>query len=154
LLLVGDGPLWADLHALVKELRLCDRVHFAGYQADPARYLQVMNVFALPSRAEGLPLTILEAWAAGLPVVATRVGGIPRLVEDGRTGLLINVGDEEALTAAIGRLLSDSDLARRIADAGRDQAVEHFDTRRMAGDYQRHYLELLTQGRTAARCAS
>jgi sugar transferase (PEP-CTERM/EpsH1 system associated) len=154
LLLVGDGPKRADLHALVGELGLSDRVHFTGYQAEPDRYMQLMDVFALPSRAEGLPLAILEAWAAGLPVVATRVGGVPRLVEDGRTGLLIDSGDGDALAAALGRLLEDRNLARRIADAGRDRAVADFDTRRMAGDYQRHYLELLKQGRMTARCAS
>lgn len=154
LLLVGDGPMRPSLHALVEELRLGDRVHFAGYQAAPDRYMQVMDVFALPSRAEGLPLAILEAWAAGLPVVATRVGGVPGLVEDGRTGLLINPGDGEALTAAIGRLIDDTELARRVGGAGRERAITDFDTRRMAGDYQRHYLELLKQGRTVALCAS
>ena len=95
LLLVGDGPKRADLHALAEELGLSGSVHFAGYQAQPESYLQVMDVFALTSRAEGLPLAVLEAWAAGLPVVATRVGGIPRLIDDGRTGLLIDSGDEE-----------------------------------------------------------
>ncbi|MBV8236523.1 MAG: glycosyltransferase [Acidimicrobiia bacterium] len=147
LLLVGDGPKRADLHALAEELGLSGSVYFAGYQAQPERYLQVMDVFALTSRAEGLPLAILEAWAAGLPVVATRVGGIPQVIDDGRTGLLLEPGDENTLTGTLGRLIADPGYARQLGEAGRRQVEARFDTRRMAGDYQRHYLELLATRR-------
>jgi glycosyltransferase involved in cell wall biosynthesis len=143
LLLVGDGPMRAGLATLAERLGVSDRVHFAGYQVRPERYLQVMDVFALTSRAEGLPLAVLEAWAAGLPVVASRVGGIPRVVTDGQTGLLFDSDDEDALTGALRRLLADPGFAHRLGEAGRRQAEDRYDTRRMAGDYQRHYLELL-----------
>ena len=82
-----------DLRSLAGSLGLAGRVHFAGYQARPERFLQVMDVFALPSRLEGMPLAVLEAWAAGLPVVATRVGGLPKMIEDGSNGLLIEHWD-------------------------------------------------------------
>jgi glycosyltransferase involved in cell wall biosynthesis len=154
LLIVGDGPKRADLDRLVGELGLSGSVHFAGYQAHPERYLQAMDVFALTSRAEGLPLAILEAWAAGLPVVSTRVGGIPMVLEDGRTGLLLDSGDEDALAASLIRLTGDEDLRRRLGEAGRARAEADFDTRRMAGDYHRHYLELLEARGTSVRCAS
>ena len=154
LLLVGDGPSRDDLRALVEDLGLRDRVHFAGYQAEPERFLKAMDVFALASRAEGLPLAILEAWAAGLPVVATRVGGIPLVVEHGRTGLLAESGDEEALADHLRRLLSDPGLRRRLGESGRERAEADFDTRRMAGDYHRHYLELLAGKGAPVRCVS
>jgi glycosyltransferase involved in cell wall biosynthesis len=154
LLLVGDGPKRDDLHALVAELGLTESVCFAGYQARPERYLQVMDVFALPSRAEGLPLAILEAWAAGLPVIATRVGGIPQLIDDGRNGWLVDSGDEPALTDALRQLLAEPALAQRLGQAGRQRAESDFDTRRMASDYHRHYLELLAPKRIFTRCAS
>src|SRR5262249_55707283 len=93
-LLVGDGPLRAVLEALAAPLGVGDRVTFAGYRDRPERFLRLMDVFALTSRSEGMPLAILEAWAAGLPVVASRVGGIPEVVADGRTGLLFPAGDD------------------------------------------------------------
>lgn len=146
LLLVGDGPMWAELQALTEALGLTDCIHFAGYQAEPERFLKAMDVFVLTSRTEGLPLAILEAWAAGLPVIATRVGGIPRLIDDGQTGILIDSGDVAGLTSALHEVLTNSEEAHRIGEAGRQRAETDFDTRRMAGDYQRHYLQLLASG--------
>jgi glycosyltransferase involved in cell wall biosynthesis len=154
LLLVGDGPSRAALEALAGELELTPAVSFVGYQARPDRYLQAMDFFALTSRAEGLPLAILEAWAAGLPVVSTRVGGIPKVVDDGRTGLLIDSGDEDALAKALSELLDNPSRARRLGEAGRARVEADFDTRRMAGDYHRHYLELLGQQDGSVRCVS
>ncbi|WP_422925475.1 glycosyltransferase [Singulisphaera sp. PoT] len=146
LLLVGDGPMWAELHELADRLEISDRVHFAGYQAEPERFLKAMDVFVLPSRAEGLPLAILEAWAVGLPVIATRVGGIPRLLDEGRDGILIDPNDEQALTSSLLAVLSDPEHARKLGEAGRRRAEADFDTCRMATDYQTHYLQLLTPG--------
>ena len=154
LLIVGDGPRRTGLEGLAASLGLGGAVSFVGYQARPDRFLHAMDVFALTSRAEGMPLAILEAWAAGRPVVSTRVGGIPRLVEHGLTGLLVDPGDERELTGALGGLLADPSLARRLADAGRRRAEVDFDTSRMAGDYHRHYLELLDSGEADTRCAS
>ncbi|HVW38501.1 MAG TPA: glycosyltransferase, partial [Pirellulales bacterium] len=89
LLLVGDGPERRPLEQLAAKLLPADCVRFAGRQAAPERFLQAMDVMALTSRSEGMPLAVLEAWAAGTPVVATRVGGLPELIADGETGLLV-----------------------------------------------------------------
>ena len=102
LLLVGDGPLRAELEGLAGSLGLGGAVLFAGYQSNPERYLAAMDVFVLPSRAEAMPLVIPEAWAAGRPVVASRVGGIPELIADGKTGLLVAPGDVDGLAARRG----------------------------------------------------
>jgi sugar transferase (PEP-CTERM/EpsH1 system associated) len=154
LLIVGDGPRRAGLEALATSLGLGGAVSFAGYQSRPDRFLHAMDIFALTSRAEGMPLAILEAWAAGLPVVSTRVGGIPRVVEHGLTGLLIDPGDEDALTETLCGLLGNPSSARKLAEAGRKRVQLDFDTSRMAGDYHRHYLELLDSRRANTLCAS
>jgi glycosyltransferase involved in cell wall biosynthesis len=143
LLLVGDGPWMGELRELTADLGLDDRVHFAGYQPRPEPYLQAMDVFALSSRSEGMPLAVLEAWAAGLPVVATRVGGLPELIDDGRTGVLVDFGDEHALAGALCDLIADPEFSRRLGEAGRNRVESLFSLRRMADEYQRHYVELL-----------
>lgn len=143
LLLVGDGPLIDDLRALAASLELSESVHFAGYRPHSAPYLQMMDIFALTSRSEGTPQAMLEALVTGLPVIASRVGGIPEVIEDGRTGLLFKPDDEAALATGLVRLIADKDLARRLGEAGRSRVESTFDIRRMARDYHNHYLELL-----------
>lgn len=150
LLLVGDGPTMGALRELAKQLSVGDCVHFAGYQARPAPYLRVMDVFALTSRIEGMPLVVLEAWAAGVPVVASRVGGIPEVVADGESGLLFESGDEGALVGLLSQLLADASLARRIAERGRELVRSRYASAVMAGNYERHYLELLGPAPLAA----
>lgn len=139
LLLVGDGPLRASLAGLARELGVADRVHFAGYQSHPELFLSIMSVFALTSQSEGMPLSIIEAWAAGLPVVATRVGGVPEMIEEGRTGLMVEPDDEVGLAARIATLIGDRDRARSLAHAGRAIARERFSLQAMAGAYDRLY---------------
>src|SRR5438045_4631957 len=107
----------AELEKLVHELGIHARVHFSGYQSESGRFLHVMNVFALTSESEGMPLAILEAWAAGLPVVASRVGGLPELIEGTGTGILFNSGDVEELAASIAMLLLDRERASRMGCA-------------------------------------
>ena len=114
LVLIGDGPLMSELRLLAEGLGIGPRVHFAGYRADPERVLGALDVFALTSRSEGMPLAVLEAWAAGVPVVASRVGGLPEMIDDGRTGLLVDAEDVGALAAAIGGLIDDAEAGRRI----------------------------------------
>jgi glycosyltransferase involved in cell wall biosynthesis len=141
---VGDGELREELRQLAATLGVSDRCHFVGFQTDPAPFYDAMDVFALTSRSEGMPLAVLEAWAAGLPVVASRVGGVPELVNPGVNGLMFEGDDEGALTAALRDLLSDPAMARRLGDAGRLLAESSYSLRRMAEEYQRHYLELLS----------
>jgi glycosyltransferase involved in cell wall biosynthesis len=125
--LAGDGP---DREALTRELQaagVADRVELAGDRGDVAQLLSGATVFVLSSRSEGAPMSVLEAMAAGLPVVATAVGGIPELVEDGRTGLLVAPGDPHALATALERVLEDPEFGRRLGAAGRERALARFD---------------------------
>jgi glycosyltransferase involved in cell wall biosynthesis len=145
LLLVGDGPSAAELRQLTARHGLEGCVHFAGYQARPERYLRAMNVFALTSRSEGMPLAVLEAWAAGVPVIASRVGGLPEMTDHGRTALLFPFGDEEALTQGLCNLLTKRSFARHLTQAGREQVESQYSLKRMAKTYQDYYLELLPQ---------
>ena len=115
LLVVGDGPESESLRELASSLGLADRVHFAGYRPRPEHFLHLIDVFALTSRLEGMPLAILEAWAAARPVIASRVGGVPEFVTDGETGILFEPGDEAALTQAMSRLLTNPEEARASA---------------------------------------
>lgn len=151
LLLVGDGPQRSHLAALSQQLGIESAVCFAGYQAKPEQFLRVMDVFALTSRMEGLPLAILEAWAAGLPVVASAVGGVPDLIEDNRNGILFPSGDEDVLTEVLSGVLGDPVRARALGDAGREEVTRRYDLQRMADDYERHYRDLLEQTQRRTR---
>ncbi len=151
LVLVGDGPERSRLQDLAQSLDMSNRVHFAGYQDRPERLVRGMDVFALTSRLEGLPLVILEAWAAGVAVVATPVGGVASLIRDGEDGHLVPVGDAEATGRAIGGLLADPERTRRIGRAGQIRATSEYDAAMMAAAYDRHYREALVGRRLAAR---
>jgi len=154
LLLVGDGPLRESLQTLADELGLSRRVHLVGYQDRPERYLQVMDIFALTSRSEGMPLAVLEAWAAARPVVASRVGGLPEMVEDGRTGILVPSGDQTALANTLIALATNPELRRQMGGAGRHEVESRFDVGTMAENYARHYRELLGRREGTAACES
>jgi len=153
LLLVGDGPLRGELQALADELGIADRVHFAGYQAEPVRCLAAMDVFALTSDSEGMPLALLEAWAARLPVVASRVGSLPDVIDSGTTGLLFDPDDTESLVQHLAALFANSIRARQIGEAGRAQVEARFTLDRMSEAYQDHYETLLAEGGPSRRRA-
>jgi glycosyltransferase involved in cell wall biosynthesis len=139
LVFVGDGPERPKLEALAAAPALAGRVLFLGRRTDVADLLPVFDVFALPSLSEGLPLTLLEAMAAGLPCVATAVGVMPEAIVPERTGLLVPVGDVAALSAALLRILRDRDLGRAWGQAGQRRARELFDLRVMTRRYQDLY---------------
>jgi glycosyltransferase involved in cell wall biosynthesis len=126
LLVLGDGPLGEELRALAHELRIEDSVSWLGFQADPVKWLQAMEVFAFPSRLEGVPNAVLEAMAAGLPIVATTIGGVIDLLEEGRTGFLIPPDDPDALAAALDRLIRNAPLRADLGSSARSRAVEVF----------------------------
>lgn len=125
------GRYAAKLDVLTNQLGLRGRVIFAGHQSDPYSFINAADVFVLPSKAEGLPLVLLEAMALGKTIVASRVDGIPEVIEDGKTGLLVPPGDSKALARAILTLLSDRD-ASRLGKAA-FLAVRNFDAARMCG---------------------
>jgi glycosyltransferase involved in cell wall biosynthesis len=136
--IVGDGP---DREAVAAELG--DAGALLGERDDVAERLAQADVFVLSSRSEGLPLAILEAMAAGLPVVATAVGGIPELVADGETGLLVPPGDADALAGALRRLVADPGLRRRLGEAARARVEERFSLTAMRRAHLALYERLL-----------
>ncbi|AMV27732.1 Putative glycosyltransferase EpsF [Gemmata sp. SH-PL17] len=146
-LLVGDGDQRAKLQKLAGELVIADRVHFAGYQASPEHYLRAMDVFALTSRSEGFPVSLLEAWLAGLPTVCSAVGGIPTIVTHDVNGLLFPSGDEGALVKSLLRVLNDSDTRIRLGRAGNQVVHERYSLDRMATEYETRYRSLIAASR-------
>ncbi len=135
----GDGSERASLEELARTLGIADRVRFLGEQPQVADVLAALDVFVLPSRAEGLGVAVLEAMAMALPVVGSAVGGIPEAVVDGQTGLLVPPDDPSALGAAIDSLASDPDRARALGAAGRERVLAEFSMERMAELYERLY---------------
>jgi glycosyltransferase involved in cell wall biosynthesis len=123
---VGDGPDRLAVEEEVRRLGLESAVEFLGERDDVPELLGKADVFVLSSHSEGLPISILEAMAAGLPVVASNVGGVPEVVVDGHTGLLVPPGDPQSLAEAIERLLEDPALSRRLGEAGQLRVAEHF----------------------------
>jgi glycosyltransferase involved in cell wall biosynthesis len=119
LVVVGGGELEADLRARVADLGLTARVHFAGPRRDLGDLLASWDLFVMSSFWEGLPLSLVLAMGAGLPVVSTRVAGIPEVVRDDETGLLVEPGDSVALGAAIARVVTDPALRARLGEAAR-----------------------------------
>ena len=126
-LLVGDGPERALVEEEIARLGIGSAVRLLGERTDVPELLAQADVFVLSTRSEGLPLSVLEAMAAGLPVIASNVGGIPELVVDGVSGVLVPPGDPGALAEAIERLLENPSLALRLGEAGRRRVAESFD---------------------------
>jgi glycosyltransferase involved in cell wall biosynthesis len=150
LLFVGGGTGRAALAAQAAALGIAGRVIFAGFQEDVAAHLRLLTVFALPSLEEGLSVAIAEAMTAGLPVVATRVGGIPELVEDGKTGLLVPPGRPTELAAALLAVLSNSGLRSRLAAAARDESCR-FAMNRFLVRMEEIYREAMAESRSGRR---
>ncbi|GAC1587860.1 MAG: glycosyltransferase family 4 protein [Acidimicrobiales bacterium] len=142
LVVIGDGEERHALEQLSRAEGLADRVHFLGWCEDPARFISGFDIFALPSRLEAFPLTILEAMAASLPVVATNVGSVSEAVLDGHTGVLVGVDDEDGLVAALGRLATDPIKRRTMGDAGRLEVQRKFSASVMASTYMQLYEEV------------
>ncbi len=149
LLIVGDGPEGSRLRELADELGISERVKLAGTRTDIARLIRASSVLLLPSEHEALPTTLIEAAACGRPVIASDVDGVPEVVSDGETGLLVPVHDPAALAAATVQLLGDSSLREVMGRSARELAERRFDSRRWA---QRLYevYEGACQGRGKA----
>jgi glycosyltransferase involved in cell wall biosynthesis len=150
LLLIGDGPLRAQAERLAADLGIADRVEFLGSRSDVPQLLAGSDVFVLASNKEGLPISILEGMRAGLPVVATDVGGIPETVRDGQNGFLVPRGDPEALRVALQRLITDGSLRERFGQVSRKRYEVDFTAQRMF-DQTREVYNLVLNSRTARR---
>ncbi|CAM5194789.1 Glycosyltransferase involved in cell wall biosynthesis OS=Castellaniella defragrans OX=75697 GN=HNR28_003128 PE=4 SV=1 [Castellaniella defragrans] len=148
LVLVGGGsPGFEDLSALVKERGLAHRVHLLGARSDVALLMPDLDVFALATRMEAAGMVFAEAGAAGVPVVGTRVGGVPEMLDEGRSGVLVPVGDVAALREALRSLIKDPGLRQRMGEAGREFCcgTGRFEAGAMADRMESVYREWLRQ---------
>lgn len=143
LMIAGDGPERAELQRQIVELGLCDTVQLVGDRDDVPELLSECDVFVLSSCSEGMPVTVLEAMAAGLPVVATDVGGLSSVVDSGVTGTLVPAGTPDVLADALAAYLRDEDLRCRHGEAGRVRVAAEFDLDAMVSAYDKLYQELL-----------
>jgi glycosyltransferase involved in cell wall biosynthesis len=143
LVIVGEGPEEPAIRAEAERLQLGPRVRFLGLRNDVPRLLAAADVFLLTSINEGIPLTVIEAMASGLPVVSTAVGGVGEVVLDGRTGLLAPAADAPALAGHLARLALDFGLRQQLGQAGRERAFAHFSEEQMLAAYDRLYREML-----------
>lgn len=141
---VLDPAYFAELESLVRDLNLSGRFHFSGSVSNLRKYLATADMFVLPSRSEGFSNAIVEAMAASLPVVATRVGGNAEAVEEGVSGLLVPPDDAAALAAAIARLLGNPAEAKSMGEAGRRRVSESFTTEAMMRRITATYEHLLS----------
>jgi glycosyltransferase involved in cell wall biosynthesis len=145
LVIVGDGALRGALRAQVEALPCAAYVHLPGARRDVPALLSSADAFVLSSDSEGLPIGLLEAWAAGLPVVATAVGGIPAALTTEETGLLVPPRDEAALSAALARVLAADEGLALMAARGRAHALATYSAARMADTYLALYEACLTR---------
>jgi glycosyltransferase involved in cell wall biosynthesis len=145
LMLVGEGPERDALVQRGRELAISDHVMFAGLRRDIPRVLSAIDLFVLSSHSEGMPLVVLEAMSAGLPVLTTAVGGLPRLIDDGQTGLLVPAGDEEAMRSRMALVLNDlskPDFGRQLGDRARALVCHKHSLAQMARAYDELYEQI------------
>lgn len=140
ILIVGDGPKRADIEKKIEQLDLAETVFLLGYRDDVPRVMAASDLLVLPSYREGTPYVIMEAMAAGLPVVATNIAGIPEMIDEGETGFLIPPGNPDALTACIRRIVDDPKLSSSFGEAGARQS-DAFSVERMVDEYRSLYNE-------------
>jgi glycosyltransferase involved in cell wall biosynthesis len=138
-----DGNYWRAICDQHRRLGLDHRVRFLGYQADVPALYAAADAFVLSSRKEGLPMVLLEAMAAGLPVVATSVGGVPSVVRHEQTGLLVSPGAPQELATAMVRLQEEEELRSRMAANGRDRIEQQFSLEDMVGSYLKVFESVL-----------
>jgi N-acetyl-alpha-D-glucosaminyl L-malate synthase BshA len=145
LLMVGDGPDRSSAEWLVNSKGLQNRVHFLGKQDRVHELLPVADLMLMPSQLESFGLAALEAMACKVPTIATRVGGVPELIEDGVTGRLYAVGDVDAMAEGAIELLSDSKRLTAMADAGRKAAQDQYCASRIIPVYEKYYESVLAR---------
>jgi glycosyltransferase involved in cell wall biosynthesis len=141
--IVGDGELWDQLHQQVAAAGLSDRVHFAGWRDDLPEIYSDLDIVVCCSRNEGTPVSVIEACAAGRPVIGTPVGGMTDIISEGVNGLLVPSGDADALAAAIAGLIDDSERRKAMGAAGRRMVLERYGADRMVKELKQIYSNLL-----------
>lgn len=151
LIVVGDGPLRGDLEGLAQSLGIERNTHFTGFRDDVGTVYAASDAVVLTSANEGTPVSVIEAQAAGLPVVSTDVGGVRDVVVDGESGFVVAPGDIGALADSVERLARDGDLRLRLGEAGRGRARERYGVPRLVADVDTLYRELLARGASRTR---
>jgi glycosyltransferase involved in cell wall biosynthesis len=144
-LVFGRGPLERRLEREVRARGLLDRITFAGFRRRPWAWLPGLDLLVHPARSEGLGVAVLEAMSSAVPVVASRIGGLTDTIEDGRSGMLVRPNDSQALAAALGRVLDDARLRRRIGSAARERVSEKFSVDRMIAAHVELYGTVLRE---------
>ncbi len=143
ILLIGDGPQKETLKALAKENGLGTKVFFPGFQSDIEEWIPALDVFILPSFTEGTPMSLLEAMAYGIPVVASAVGGVPKIIDSGKTGILVSPGRPKEIRDNIVRLYDNPSLRNKIGKAGQQKVKEEFDVESWARQIEAEYISLI-----------
>ena len=147
LMLIGDGPDRSVAEYLAREHNIQDRVHFIGKQDNVNELLPLADLMLMPSEMESFGLAALEAMACGVPTIATGVGGVPELIDDGRNGLLFGVGDVDSMAVAAIALLRDETRLRQMSEAGRKTAQDHFCASRVIPLYEEYYDRVVSRTR-------
>ena len=150
LIMVGDGPERSAVYYRAEQLGVKEHTDFVGKQANIADYLGVADVFLLPSELESFGLAALEAQACEVPVIATRIGGIPEVINDGESGFLSDVGDIEKMSADTLKLLRDENLRRAFGEKGRELAVQRYSTSKIIPQYIAFYEKIVQKAKSAA----
>ncbi|MBC7987755.1 MAG: glycosyltransferase, partial [Sphingomonadaceae bacterium] len=143
LVIVGEGPERGAILAEAARLGVAERVSLPGFLPDPARYLGLFDIFALSSDSEQFPISLVEAMAAGLPVVATSVGDVAEMVAEPNRALLVDPKDELGFAASLARLIADPALRRALGEANRARAAAEFDEAAMLAAYRALYAETI-----------
>ncbi|HKX82731.1 MAG TPA: glycosyltransferase, partial [Pyrinomonadaceae bacterium] len=146
----GDGPERTAVAFRAEQLGVKDDVVFVGKRSNIAGYLGVSDIFLLPSELESFGLAALEAQACELPVIATRIGGIPEVVTDGETGYLSDIGDTDKMAADTLRLLMDDDLRTKFGSKGRELAIQRYSISKIIPQYVSYYEKVVATSRAAA----
>lgn len=143
LLIIGSGPQRKELEEQAEKLKISQNVKFLGVREDIVEILKIIDLFVLPSFSEPFGLVILEAMACGKPVIGTHIGGIPDIIEDGKTGFLVSPGDEKAQVEAIIELLTNSQRAKKMGQEGRRRVEKYFTSEAMVEKTANLYKQLI-----------
>lgn len=143
LILIGEGSEQEEITRFLRDKGLGEHVHLAGYKHDAAKYLPIFDIFVIPSLTEGLPIVLLEAMQAGVPVVATRVGGVPDVLGNGKLGMLLEPGSADLLAHAISDVIDHMDDASARAKKAREKVLDCYSSRRMAEEYLGFYESVI-----------
>lgn len=152
LLIVGSGELLSQLQGLSRRLGFESQVRFEGFRSDVERFYRQMDIYVLPSLLEHFPLSVLEAMSFGKPIIATNVGGVPEIVKDGETGILINSGSAEQIAKALNALIIDKEMCNRLGAQAQKLVKEQYSIEKMAEAYIKVYRDVLSLPLKGAHC--